>query len=66
MESKSSPKLEKQASDAIGQLIGAADGAHNADLVHDIIEQALKLLRDVEHRGDVRVIQTAVLSLIHI
>ena len=63
MESKSSPRVKKATNDAIGELIKAAEGTHNPDLVHDIIEQSLKLLRDVEHRGDVRVIQTAVREL---
>lgn len=47
----------------IRELIAAAGNGHNADLVADIIETALRLLRDVEHRGDVRVIQTAVREL---
>jgi uncharacterized protein (TIGR00730 family) len=47
----------------IGELLALKGGGHNADLVGDIIETALKLLRDVEHRGDVRVIQTAVREL---
>jgi uncharacterized protein (TIGR00730 family) len=44
-------------------LIEEKGGGSNADLVGDIIENALKLLKDVEHRGDVRVIQTAVREL---
>jgi uncharacterized protein (TIGR00730 family) len=44
----------------IQELIEEKGGGSNADLVGDIIENALKLLKDVEHRGDVRVIQTAV------
>ncbi len=47
----------------IQELLALQGGGHNADLVRDIIENALKLLRDVEHRGDVRVIQTAVREL---
>lgn len=47
----------------IRKLITAAGNGHNADLVADIIETALRLLRDVEHRGDVRVIQTAIREL---
>jgi uncharacterized protein (TIGR00730 family) len=43
----------------IQELIAFKGGGHNADLVEDIIENALKLLKDVKHRGDVRVIQTA-------
>lgn len=47
----------------IEALITAAGNGHNADLVADIIENALRVLRDIEHRGDVRVIQTAVREL---
>jgi len=47
----------------ITSLITAAGGGHNADLVADLIENALRLLADVEHRGDVRVIQSAVREL---
>ena len=47
----------------IGELIALKGGGHNEDLVADIIENALKLMRDVEHRGDVRVIQTALREL---
>ncbi|MCZ7638563.1 MAG: LOG family protein [Verrucomicrobia bacterium] len=47
----------------IEALIAAAGGGHHPDLVADIIETALKVARDVEHRGDVRVIQTAIREL---
>ena len=47
----------------IQELVASRGGGHNADLVEDIIDNALKLLRDVEHRGDVRVIQSAVREL---
>jgi uncharacterized protein (TIGR00730 family) len=47
----------------IQELIAMHGGGHNEDLVEDIIENALKLLRDVRHRGDVRVIQTALREL---
>lgn len=47
----------------IQELIVTRGGGHNADLVADIIENALKLLTDVEHRGDVRVIQSAIREL---
>jgi len=57
----SDPDLRRQ----VHQLIAARGGGHNEDLVTDIIENALKLLRDVSHRGDVRVIQTAVRELRH-
>ena len=47
----------------IRELIESSGGGHNADLVEDIVENALKLLRDVRGRGDVRVIQTALREL---
>lgn len=47
----------------IRELIAFKGGGHNADLVEDIVENALKLLKDVKHRGDVRVIQTALREL---
>lgn len=47
----------------IEALIESAGGGHNADLVTDIVGQALKMLQDVEDRGDVRVIQTAIREL---
>jgi uncharacterized protein (TIGR00730 family) len=61
-------KLDKPLADAplkgrIQELIAAKGGGHNAELVADIIENALKLLTDVEDRGDVRVIQTALREL---
>lgn len=61
-------KLEKPPADPelkrrIQELIAYKGGGHNPDLVEDIIENALKLLTDVEHTGDVRVIQTALREL---
>src|SRR5690242_16674244 len=53
------PELKRR----VQELIAYKGGGHNEDLVEDIIENALKLLKDVEHRGDVRVIQTAVREL---
>src|SRR3954468_4731366 len=53
------PALRKR----VQELISYKGGGHNEDLVADIIENALKLLKDVEARGDVRVIQTAVREL---
>jgi uncharacterized protein (TIGR00730 family) len=53
------PELRRR----IRDLITYKGGGHNEDLVEDVIENALKLLKDVEHRGDVRVIQTAVREL---
>jgi uncharacterized protein (TIGR00730 family) len=53
------PELRRR----IAELIAYKGGGHNPDLVTDVIENALKLLKDVEHRGDVKVIQTAVREL---
>jgi len=47
----------------IQELIADKGGGHNEDLVADIIENALKMLADVESRGDAKVIQTAVREL---
>jgi uncharacterized protein (TIGR00730 family) len=49
--------------DRIQDLIAFRGGGANEDLVADIVETALKLLKDVQHRGDVKVIQTAVREL---
>jgi len=53
------PELKRR----IQELIAYKGGGHNPDHVEDIIESALKLLTDVEDRGDVRVIQTAIREL---
>ena len=47
----------------IRALINLKGGGHNADLVEDLIDNALRLLGEVEHRGDVRVIQSTVREL---
>lgn len=47
----------------IEELIRLRGGGHNEALIADIIESALKMLKDVEDRGDVRVIQTAIREL---
>ncbi|MST94275.1 MAG: LOG family protein [Pedosphaera sp.] len=53
------PELKRR----IQELIAYKGGGHNTDLVEDVVENALKLLHDVEERGDVRVIQTALREL---
>jgi uncharacterized protein (TIGR00730 family) len=53
------PELKRR----IQELIDYKGGGHNEENVADIIENALKLLKDVKHRGDVRVIQTALREL---
>jgi uncharacterized protein (TIGR00730 family) len=47
----------------IHELIALKGGGANPDLVEDIIENALKMLRDVTDRGDARVITTAIKEL---
>jgi hypothetical protein len=47
----------------IQELIQYKGGGHNETVVADIIDNALKLLIDVEDTGDVRVIQTALREL---
>src|SRR6266481_6488297 len=49
------PELRKR----IDELISYRGGGHNQENVADIIENALKILADVQDTGDVRVIQTA-------
>ena len=53
--SPSDPELLRR----IRELIAYKGGGHNQQEVADIVENALKLLTDVQDRGDVRVIQTA-------
>jgi uncharacterized protein (TIGR00730 family) len=61
-------RVEKPAADPelkrrIQELIAFKGGGFNEESVSDIIENALKLLADVEDSGDVRVIQTALREL---
>lgn len=53
------PELQRR----IQALIDYKGGGHNEESVADLVENALKLLKDVEHTGDVRVIQTALREL---
>jgi uncharacterized protein (TIGR00730 family) len=53
------PELRRR----IQELIDYKGGGFNRESVADIVETALKLLEDVEHSGDVRVIQTALREL---
>jgi uncharacterized protein (TIGR00730 family) len=53
------PELKRR----IQELISYKGGGFNEESVADIIENALKLLKDVKHSGDVRVIQTALREL---
>jgi len=47
----------------IDELIDYRGGGFNRESVADIVENGLKLLKDVENSGDVRVIQTALREL---
>ncbi len=53
------PELKRR----IQELIAYRGGGFNEESVADIIENALKLLNDVQDSGDVRVIQTALREL---
>ena len=53
------PELKRR----IQELIDYKGGGFNPESVADIIENALKLLKDVQDSGDVRVIQTALREL---
>lgn len=63
MQRRTKPPGDTELKRRIQELIAYKGGGHNADLVEDIVENALKLLRDVEDRGDVRVMQSAVREL---
>jgi hypothetical protein len=63
MEKREKPPVDSGLKRRIQELIAYKGGGHNPDLVEDIVENALKLLSDVEDRGDVRVIQTALREL---
>ncbi len=53
------PELKRR----IQELIDYKGGGFNQERVADIVENALKLLKDVQDSGDVRVIQTALREL---
>jgi uncharacterized protein (TIGR00730 family) len=57
------PPVDPELRRRVDELIQFKGGGCNEESVADIIENALKLLKDVEHRGDVRVIQTALREL---
>ena len=63
MEKSEKTQIEPELKRRIQDLIEFKGGGSNPDLVEDIIVNALKLLKDVEDRGDVRVIRTAVREL---
>ena len=57
------PPADLELKRRIQDLIDYKGGGYNQENVADIIESALKLLKDVEDTGDVRVIQTAIREL---
>jgi uncharacterized protein (TIGR00730 family) len=57
------PPADMELRRRVQELIAYKGGGFNEESVTDIIENALKLLTDVEHTGDVRVIQTALREL---
>jgi uncharacterized protein (TIGR00730 family) len=57
------PQIDPELKRRIDDLIQFYGGGYNEDLIEDLVAQALKLLKDVQHRGDVRVIDTAVREL---
>lgn len=63
MKDKEDPAGPPDLRPQIRELIRQYGGDHNPDLVEDIVENGLKLLRDVKDRGDVKVIQTAIREL---
>src|SRR6266536_1601873 len=63
MEKRDKPAVDSELKRRIEDLIAHKGGGHNTDLIEDIMENALKLLHDVEDSGDVRVIQTALREL---
>ena len=63
MKKAEKPPVETELKRRIQALIDYRGGGHNEESVADIIENALKLLRDVQDSGDVRVIQTALREL---
>jgi uncharacterized protein (TIGR00730 family) len=63
MRKTAKPPTDPELSRRIQELIAYMGGGFNPDSVADIIENALKLLKDVKRTGDVRVIQTALREL---
>ena len=57
------PPMDPELKRRIQELIDFKGGGFNQESVADIIENALKLLKDVQDSGDVRVIQTALREL---
>jgi uncharacterized protein (TIGR00730 family) len=62
-EMKAKPAIDPALKQQIRDLIQSKGGGHNEPEVADIIENALKLLTDVQDTGDARIIRTAVREL---
>ena len=63
MKKAEKPPADPELKRRIQELIDYRGGGFNEESVADIIENALKLLKDVKDSGDVRVIQTALREL---
>ena len=63
MKKAEKPPVDSELKRRIQALIDYKGGGHNEESVANIIENALKLLKDVQDSGDVRVIQTALREL---
>ncbi len=63
MRKAAKPPVDPELKRRIQELIDYKGGGYNAERVADIIENALKLLQDLQDSGDVRVILTALREL---
>src|SRR6266513_3353207 len=63
MEKRDKPPVDAELKRRIQEMIAHKGGGHNADLIGDVVENALNILTDVKDSGDVRVIQTALRDL---
>src|SRR5437667_8355976 len=63
MEKRDKPPLDAAFKRLMDDRMAYKGSGHSPDMVEDVVENALKLLHDVEDRGDVRVIQTAIREL---
>ena len=63
MRAKQKSAESTELGEIIRSLVDQQGGGHNEAIVADIVENALKLLKDVKHTGDAKVIQTALREL---
>ena len=63
MEQLAQPPVDAEVRRRIQELIDLKGGGANPDLVEEIIQNALKMLRDVPDRGDARVMAIAIKEL---